>query len=90
MTLCPSNWGRLGVVEILQKGLAQIAGLKSSGFASFSRELIAKRNHTMFESSRPLVDKGNAFIAVGAAHLIGATGLVALYRKAGFTVTAIH
>jgi len=80
----------LGVVLALSKGLAQIAGLKSSGFASFSRELIAKRNYTMFESSRPLVDKGNAFIAVGAAHLIGATGLVALYRKAGFTVTAIH
>ncbi|MFY0612807.1 MAG: TraB/GumN family protein [Hyphomicrobiaceae bacterium] len=80
----------LGVVLALSKGLAQIAGLKSSGFASFSRELIAKRNHSMFASSRPLVDQGNAFIAVGAAHLIGATGLVALYRKAGFTVTAIE
>ncbi|MGI9477497.1 MAG: TraB/GumN family protein [Hyphomicrobiaceae bacterium] len=80
----------LGVVLALSKGLAKIAGLKASGFASFSRELIAKRNQSMFASSRPLVDKGNAFIAVGAAHLIGATGLVALYRKAGFTVTALE
>ncbi|MFT5507221.1 MAG: hypothetical protein ACI89J_000285 [Hyphomicrobiaceae bacterium] len=80
----------LGIVLALSKGLAQIAGLKSSGFASFSRELIAKRNHKMFKNSQAVIDKGNAFVAIGAAHLIGKTGLVALYRKAGFTVTAVN
>ena len=79
----------LGVVLELSKGMAKIAGLKASGFAGFSRELIAKRNHTMFERSVAHVEKGNSFIAVGAAHLIGDTGLVALFRKAGFTVTAV-
>ena len=79
----------LGIVLELSKGLAQIAGLKASGFAGFSRELIDKRNQTMFASSLPHVEQGNAFIAIGAAHLIGDTGLVALYRKAGFTVTAV-
>lgn len=79
----------LGLVLELSKGLARIAGLKASGFAGFSRELIAKRNHEMFERSAALVEKGNSFIAVGAAHLIGDTGLVALFRKAGFTVTAV-
>lgn len=79
----------LGLVLELSKGLARIAGLKASGFAGFSRELIAKRNHEMFERSVAHVEKGNSFIAVGAAHLIGDTGLVALFRKAGFTVTAV-
>lgn len=79
----------LGVVLALSKGLSKIAGLKSSGFASFNRELIGKRNLVMFAHSRAIVAKGNAFIAVGAAHLIGETGLVALHRKAGFTVTAV-
>lgn len=80
----------LGVVLELSKGMAKMAGLKASGFAGFSRELIAKRNQSMFKSSRVHVEQGNAFIAVGAAHLIGDTGLVALYRKAGFTVTAVQ
>ena len=66
----------LGIVLALSKGMSRIAGLKASGFAGFSCELIAKRNHSMFASSRALVDEGNVFVAVGAAHLIGETGLV--------------
>ncbi len=77
----------LGIVLSLTQGLAKIAGLDHSGTASFNEALIYKRNQTMFESSKPLVAGGGAFIAVGAAHLIGDNGLVALYRKAGFNVT---
>jgi len=80
----------LGVILALSDGMAKIAGMKNSGFASFSRELISKRNRKMFKGSLPIVDKGGAFVAVGAAHLIGETGLVALYRKAGFTVSAVN
>lgn len=80
----------LGLTLALTQGMARIAGFEKSGFAAFSRVLIEERNQTMFDSSLPLVDQGNAFIAVGAAHLIGETGLVALYRKAGFTVTALN
>jgi uncharacterized protein len=80
----------LGVILALSDGMAKIAGLKNSGFASFSRELIIKRNRKMLKNSLPIVGKGGAFVAVGAAHLIGETGLVALYRKAGFTVSAVN
>jgi uncharacterized protein len=35
-----------------------------------------------------LLEAGDAFIAVGALHLTGKDGLVALLRAAGFAVTA--
>ena len=37
----------------------------------------------------PLLDKGNAFIAVGGYHLFGENGLVELLRKAGYKVTPV-
>jgi uncharacterized protein YbaP (TraB family) len=80
----------LGIVLSLTKALAKLAGLTETGDVAFNRQLLEKRNHKMFDASLPLVDKGKAFIAVGAAHLIGTTGLVALYRKEGFTVTAVN
>lgn len=89
-TLIQAYLGReLGVALALTDGMARIAGIKESGFAAFSLQLIERRNQTMFDTSLPIVDSGNAFIAVGAAHLVGANGLVALYRQAGFTVTAV-
>ena len=36
----------------------------------------------------PIIDKGNAFIAVGALHLPGEQGLVSLLKSRGYTITA--
>jgi len=58
--------------------------------AYVDEELIRKRNHRMAERAQPLLDKGNAFIAVGALHLPGKEGLVALLREAGYKVTPIN
>jgi uncharacterized protein YbaP (TraB family) len=38
----------------------------------------------------PHLAEGGAFIAVGALHLPGRHGLVALLREAGYTVTAME
>ena len=51
--------------------------------------LLDVRNVGMLKASTPLIDEGAAFIAVGAAHLIGEKGLVELYRQAGYKVTAV-
>ena len=34
--------------------------------------------------------RGGAFIGVGALHLPGKQGLVALFRESGYTVTAVE
>jgi uncharacterized protein YbaP (TraB family) len=44
----------------------------------------------MVARAGPILDAGNAFVAVGALHLPGPEGLVALLRKAGYTVTRVH
>ena len=50
--------------------------------------MVVERNKTMIKSAKPIIDQGNAFIAVGALHLPGPDGLIELLRKAGYTVTA--
>jgi uncharacterized protein YbaP (TraB family) len=59
-------------------------------YAFFEEELINKRNKRMAERAKPLIDKGNAFIAVGALHLPGKTGLVELLRSAGYKVSPVN
>ena len=58
--------------------------------AYVERELIEKRNHTMRDRALPLIDGGNAFIAVGALHLPGDKGLVELLRQSGYKVTPVN
>lgn len=56
------------------------------GYAAFQEAMIDLRNRTMEEGAAPLIEKGGAFIAVGALHLAGEEGLVALLRQRGFRV----
>ena len=57
---------------------------------SFQKTLIVKRNLGMAEGAKPELDKGGVFIGVGALHLGGDQGLVELFRKAGYKVTAME
>jgi uncharacterized protein YbaP (TraB family) len=55
----------------------------------FTRALLQDRNATMAERSAPLLASGGAFIAVGALHLAGKSGLVEQFRAQGYTVTKV-
>ncbi len=63
----------------------ELAALKK-----FESELVIKRNKVMARRALPLLKKGNVFIAVGALHLPGNTGLVRLLQKAGYKVSAVY
>lgn len=61
-----------------------------SGYAEFEERIIRERNGVMASRATPIIDKGDAFIAVGALHLPGDEGIVARLRKAGYTLTAVN
>lgn len=81
---------RIGAAVPLQEYLAKQVGADRFTFKGFQRELLVKRNRDMRERALPLLAKGNAFIAVGALHLVGEGGLVALLRNAGYDVTPLE
>jgi len=57
--------------------------------AELTKRLLADRNDVMAERSAPLLQKGGAFIAVGALHLSGKRGLIELLRARGYEVTKV-
>lgn len=62
------------------------AGL-GEGYAEFDQKVVTDRNKTMAERAAPLLDRGGAFVAVGALHLPGEKGLVELLRERGYAVS---
>jgi uncharacterized protein YbaP (TraB family) len=52
--------------------------------------LLMQRNARMAERLTTLLKDGGAFIAVGAAHLPGETGLLNRLEKAGYRVTSVY
>jgi uncharacterized protein YbaP (TraB family) len=81
---------QIGAAMPFQLALAAEAGVPASAFDGFKKILLIDRNAGMRDAALPLLDKGNAFIAVGALHLVGPAGLVALFRERGYTVTAVE
>jgi hypothetical protein len=73
-----------------QIALAHEAGVSEQAFVGFQQKLLVERNGKMAVAAEPLLERGNAFIAVGALHLPGDRGLVALFREAGYTVSPIE
>lgn len=81
--------GKMGVVFPLMKEVMPKSG-KGEGALQLQEVLIDKRNVLMADRAEPILKEGSAFIAVGALHLPGETGLVKLLREKGYTVTAVQ
>jgi len=80
--------GETGLLLPLMRLLSPKA-YEGEGYADFQHRLIAKRNQTMVERAMPELEKGGAFMAVGALHLPGADGILKLLEKRGYTIRQI-
>jgi uncharacterized protein len=80
----------LGAVWPLQLALGEKAGVPASAFKGFESSIVVKRNLSMRSAALPHIEKGGAFIAVGALHLPGEFGLVEQLREIGYTITAVE
>jgi uncharacterized protein YbaP (TraB family) len=56
----------------------------------FEQRLIIERNHLMADRVEPHLQRGGAFIAVGALHLPGEDGLIRLLEQRGYSLRMIH
>lgn len=54
------------------------------------RSMLEERNHRMVNRMLPYFKEGRSFVAVGALHLPGEEGIIALLRQRGYTVTALY
>ncbi|GLK78920.1 TraB/GumN family protein [Methylopila turkensis] len=59
------------------------------GYADFLSAFITRRNASMLDRALPILSRGEAFLAVGALHLPGPSGLVEMIRRSGYLVTRI-
>jgi uncharacterized protein YbaP (TraB family) len=81
--------GEIGMFWPLFRAVLPSGESDDAGYADFEETMVTARNRVMVEHAEPILARGNAFIAVGALHLPGDNGLVELFRKDGFTVTAV-
>ncbi|MBP1852242.1 TraB/GumN family protein [Rhizobium halophytocola] len=81
--------GDIGMTAPMLKAVAPAASDGDQGYAGFEQRMITDRNHVMADRSEPILNEGAAFIAVGALHLPGPEGVIALLRAKGFSVTRI-
>jgi hypothetical protein len=81
---------RLGELAMISRLPQIVSGeavtLEQTGF---TRVLLDARHAGMRDAALPLLDKGGAFIAVGALHLPGQNGLVQMFRDAGYRVSVV-
>lgn len=73
----------------MDEGLTQHL-MPSSLWARIRVKLLDDRNREMSERAIALAEKKRVFIAVGAGHLAGITGLIMALREAGFKLTPIQ
>ncbi len=63
---------------------------EDADFSKYEESMLVNRNRNWIPVIKNAVKENSVFIAVGAAHLPGQTGVIALLREQGFTVVPLH
>jgi len=90
MAAMTDAWLRRDLSALAALNERSMQGLPAGVEERFGRSLIEERNLRMAQRSLPHLEKGGAFIAVGALHLVGEEGVVALLRARGMKVTPVY
>jgi hypothetical protein len=69
---------------------AQLRPLPPSARTRFRREGLLRRNRRMVERVVPVLERGATLVAVGALHLSGDCGLIALLEARGYAVEPVY
>ena len=76
------------MTELIWNHFAQ--EFRDEDFGAFEAKIILERNYLIAERAEPILNDGNAFIAIGALHLPGEEGVIELLRKQGFEITRVQ
>lgn len=71
-----------GIQEIMDKYM-------EDEYADFNESFLTARNQVWVPKIKDMIAENSSFVAVGAGHLTGKTGLIKLLRKEGYTVEAV-
>lgn len=66
------------------------AEFRDSSVHELVNPLLYQRNQVMAKRAEVYLKRGGAFVAVGAAHLVGPRSLIALLRSRGFKITRVQ
>ena len=83
-------WKQRDLARLVEINEAELAVGGEQFAADFQNRLVVHRNHLMAERMQPYLKQGKAFIAVGALHLPGETGLLNLLEQRGYTVRVVY
>jgi len=61
-----------------------------SVYDTLAKRLLTRRNHVMADRMQPVLEQGGAFIAIGAMHLPGREGVLALLEQQKYHITRIY
>lgn len=62
----------------------------NSVYDSLADRLLTRRNRTMAARIQPILKEGGAFIAIGAMHLAGSDGVLALLNRKNYRITRVY
>lgn len=59
-------------------------------YKDLMKRLLTDRNYIMADRMQSILQKGNAFIAIGAMHLPGEEGVLSLLKKQGYKIHSVY